>query len=93
MRHPDYLGLDQPQMAGWLAFYSAFPWGEEVEDLRHGINTAALVNIHLKKAQSISPQKFMVHRPEKRQQTAEEQSREASRIAIMTGGQVLIKSV
>ncbi len=36
-----------PQQLGeWLAYYRIDPWGEVRADLRHGIATAVMANIH-----------------------------------------------
>jgi hypothetical protein len=92
IKHPDYLGLDAKQMMDWWTFYEVHPWGEEVEDLRHGVNTAAIVNMLRSKGPAAKPQAFMVHKPEKKQQTWQEMKREARRIALVTGGKIMKKS-
>ena len=38
--------IDSAEFSEWLAFYSIDPFGEERADLRAGINSAVIANIH-----------------------------------------------
>jgi hypothetical protein len=89
VEHPDFLRLDQRQLAEWMAYYEVHPWGEEIDDLRHGINTAAIVNMLRSKGKAAKPQDFMVNKPEKKKQTWQDMKREARRIALVTGGKIV----
>lgn len=52
-----------PQQLGeWLAYYRIDPWGEVRADLRHGIATAVLANVHrdaTKRPEGYKPADFM----------------------------------
>jgi hypothetical protein len=86
------LDLDQKQLSDWLAFYGHCPWGEDVDDVRHGINTAAIANmLRGKGGRAMKPQDFMVHKPEKPKQTWQDMKKEARRIALLTGGTIIKK--
>jgi hypothetical protein len=38
--------IDSAEFSEWLAFYQVDPFGEERADLRAGINSAVIANIH-----------------------------------------------
>lgn len=81
--------MDQRQLGEWMAFYSQDPWGEDREDWRNGIATAAICNMwRAKKSPPIKPQDFFLVRPPKKPQTLQEQLAAARRFALGTGGQV-----
>lgn len=60
-------------LAEWSAYFQMEPWGEERADLRAGIVSSTLANIHRgRDTPAYSPADFMPYQPKKRATTEEE---------------------
>lgn len=56
--------LDSRQLADWMAYYRLEPYGERAADLRHGIQTAAVINRWRNKHErTYEPQEFTLTPP------------------------------
>lgn len=56
--------MSSRELSEWMAYYQIEPFGEEVADLRHGIQTATMVNLQMdRKSKQVKPSDFMVTPP------------------------------
>ena len=81
--------IDAVEFAEWKAYWQINPFGEERADLRMGINTACLLNVHVPKGKRrYKPSDFMpkFERKEIKQQTPQDMLILMTRITQSLGG-------
>ena len=64
--------IDSLELAEWMQFYGASPFGDERNDLHAGIIAATIANVNSSKGRAFQPQDFMPYKQDSYQQTSED---------------------